>query len=188
MQINATQIREGMILLLENELYRVTWTMHRTPGKGNACMQTKLKNILNGRNLEKRFLSNERVEKATLETRSMQFLYKDADGYIFMDNETFDQNPVPDDIIGEAAKYLKEGTSYLITFYDGQIVGMDLPKSMDLRVLSAPPEIKKATAAASLRPVTVENDITVNAPAFIKEGDLIRVNTETGEYIERVKE
>jgi elongation factor P len=187
MQINATQIREGMILLLDNELYRVTWTMHRTPGKGNACMQTKLKNIVNGRNLEKRFLSSERVEKAVMETRSMQYLYKDSEGFIFMDNETFDQNPVPDDIIGEAAKFLKEDTSYIITFFEGQIVGMDLPKSMDLRVISAPPEIKKATASASLRPVLVENDMTIHAPAFIKEGDLIRVNTETCEYIERVK-
>lgn len=185
--INATQIREGMVLLIEDELYRVTWTMHRTPGKGNACMQTKLKNVINGRNLEKRFLSSERVEKATLETRSMQYLYKDADGYVFMDNETFDQNPVSEDVIGEAAKFLKEDTSYLITYYDGQVVGLELPKSMDLRVLSAPPEIKKATAAASLRPVVVENDLTVLAPAFIKEGDLIRVNTETCEYIERVK-
>jgi len=187
MQINATQIREGMVLLIDNELYRVTWTMHRTPGKGNACMQTKLKHVVNGRNLEKRFLSSERVEKAMLETKSMQYLYKDSEGYIFMDNETFDQITVSDDVIGEASKFLKEDTSYLITFFDGQIVGLELPKSMDLRVISAPPEIKKATAAASLRPVTVENDMTVNAPAFIKEGDLIRVNTETCEYIERVK-
>ena len=128
MQINATQIREGMVLIIDNELYRVTWKMHRTPGKGNACMQTKLKHIQNGRNLEKRFLSSERVQKASLDSRSMQYLYKDAAGYIFMDNETFDQITVPDDVVGESEKFLTEEVDYNITFYDEQIVGFELPK------------------------------------------------------------
>lgn len=187
MQINATQIREGMVLIIDNELYRVTWKMHRTPGKGNACMQTKLKNIVNGRNLEKRFLSSERVEKATLESRDMQYLYKDSSGFIFMDTTDFEQVSIPSDIIGDAEKFLKEETTYVVTFHDGQIVGIELPKTMELKVTYAPPEIKKATATSSLRPIEVENDMTVYAPAFIKEGDLIKVNTETGEYMERVK-
>ena len=187
MQINATQIREGMVLIVDNELYRVTWKMHRTPGKGNACMQTKLKHIVNGRNLEKRFLSSERVEKATLDTRSMQFLYTDADAFIFMDSETYEQIHIPKDIVGESQKFLKEDVSYEITFYDDQIVGLDLPKSMELLVTYAPPEIKKATASASLRPIMCENDIEVYAPSFIKAGDKIKINTETGDYVERVK-
>ncbi|RAP29917.1 elongation factor P [Candidatus Marinamargulisbacteria bacterium SCGC AG-343-D04] len=187
MQINATQIREGMILVVDNELYRVTWKMHRTPGKGNACMQTKLKNIQNGRNLEKRFLSSERVEKASLNSKSMQYLYKDTEQYIFMDNDNFEQIEVNKDIIGDADKFLKESEDYSITFYDDSIVGLELPKTMELTVTSAPPEIKKATASASLRPVILENDMTVNAPSFIKEGDIIKINTETGDYLERVK-
>ena len=188
MQINATQIREGMVLIIDDELYRVTWKMHRTPGKGNACMQTKLKHIQNGRNLEKRFLSSERVQKASLDSRSMQYLYKDAAGYIFMDNETFDQITVPDDVVGESEKFLTEEVDYNITFYDEQIVGFELPKTMDLKVTLAPPEIKKATATSSLRPIELENGMTVNAPAFIKEGDIIKINTETSEYLERVKQ
>ena len=187
MQINATLIREGMILIIDDELYRVTWKMHRTPGKGNAVMQTKLKNIINGRNMEKRFMSNERVQKASLDSRSMQYLYKESTDYIFMDNETYDQITVPADIIGESDKYLKESEDYEVTFFEENVVGFDLPRTMELVVVSAPPEIKKATAAASLRPVECENGITVNAPSFIKDGDIIKINTETGDYLERVK-
>jgi len=186
-QINATQIREGMVLIVEGDLYRVTWKMHRTPGKGNACMQTKLKHITNGRNLEKRFLSNERVEKASLDTKNMQFLYSDSSGYIFMDSVTFDQITLDKTLIGDAQKFLKEEIEYQVTFYDEQVVGLELPKTMELVVTYAPPEIRKATATSSLRPITCENDIEVNAPAFIKEGDKIKINTETGEYLERVK-
>lgn len=187
MQINATQIREGMILMIDDELYRVTYTMHRTPGKGNACMQTKLKNIINGRNLEKRFLSSERVERAELETRQMQFLYSDGEGHNFMDNETFEQISISDDLMGDSSKYLKESDNYAVTFHEGTPVGIELPKTIEIKVTMAPPEVKKATAAASLRPVELENGMTVNAPAFIKEGDMIRINTETNEYLERVK-
>ena len=187
MIINATQIREGMILRVENDLYRVTWTMHRTPGKGNAVMQTKLKHITSGKNLEQRFMSSERVEKADLDTREYQFLYKDGDDYLFMDNATFEQQPLPNDLIGESAKYLVEGETYLATFYQDEAVGIDLPKTMVLRVISAPPEIKRATATSSMRPVELERNIVINAPGFITEGDLIRFNTESGDYMERVQ-
>ena len=186
-QINATQIREGMILIVDNELYRVTWKMHRTPGKGNACMQTKLKHITNNRNLEKRFLSNERVEKASLEAKSMQYLYSDTSGFIFMDVTSYEQITINKELIGDAEKFLKEEVEYQVTFYEEKVVGLELPKTMELVVTYAPPEIKKATASASLRPITCENEIEVNAPTFIKEGDKIKVNTETGEYLERVK-
>ena len=187
MQINATQIREGMVLIVDGELYRVTWKMHRTPGKGNACMQTKLKHIQNGRNLEKRYLSSERVEKANLDTKSMQYLYKDASGYIFMDNETYDQITVLEDVVGDADKFLQDSADYNITFFEDTIVGLELPTTMELTVTMAPPEIRKATAASSLRPIELENGLTVNAPAFIKEGDIVKINTETLDYLERVK-
>jgi elongation factor P len=186
MQIVATQIRPGMVLLIEEELYRVTWTMHRTPGKGNACMQTKLKNIINGRNLEKRFLSADRVEKAELQTKTMQFLYKDSEGFNFMDHENYEQMQLPNDLIGESERFLSEGTLYVVTFYEENPVGLELPKTIDLKVTYAPPEVKKATATATMRPVELENGMTIQAPGFIKEGDFIKVNTETGEYLERV--
>ena len=187
MVIIATQIRVGMVLTINEELYRVTWTMHRTPGKGNACIQTKLKSIITGKNLEQRFMSNEKVEKADLETRDMQFLYTQPDGLVMMDNETFEQTVITDEIIGEGKEYLVEGENYPITVYESNPVGIDLPKTINLKVTEAPPEIKKATATNSLKPITLENGLVINAPGFVKTGDLIKVNTETNEYIERVK-
>lgn len=186
MQLQATQIRVGMILLIEKQLYRVVWTMHRTPGKGNACMQTKLKHVQSGKNLEKRFLSSERVEKASLETIDQQYLYAEPDSLVFMDLETFEQQNISKDIIGDGLKFLKEGETYPITIFDGQCIGIDLPNTIELKVTYAPPEIKKATATSSLRPVELENGLTIQAPGFIKENDIIKVNIETLEYLERV--
>lgn len=186
MQINATQIREGMILEINSELYRVLSTMHRTPGKGNACMQTRLKNIQNGKNLEKRFLSSERVEKAQLRTKKMQYLYKENNDYIFMDTETFDQLPLDDEMLGGGKNFLIDGEEYPVTFHEENPVGIELPTTVSLKVTTAPPVIKKATATSSMSPVELENGMTVNAPGFVKEGDVIKINIETMEYIERV--
>ncbi len=186
MIIIAIQIREGMILNLNGELYRATYVHHVTPGKGNALMQTKLKNIMTGKNLEQRFRPDEKVEKADLETHSMQYLYAEPNGLVFMNNENFEQATLPKDLIGEAEKYLKEGVDYQVTFYEGNAVGLDLPNTIELKVTNAPPEIRKATASSSLRPVEVENGMVVNAPAFVKDGDIIKINTETGEYLGRV--
>ncbi len=186
MAINATQIRVGMVLNVENELYRVTWIMHRTPGKGNACMQTKMKHILTGKNLEKRFLSNDRVDKADLETRNMQYLYSEADGLVFMDQETYEQIVIPKSLLDEAVPLLVEGDSYPVTMFEGNPVGIDLPASVILLVTEAPPDVKKATASAVLKPITLENGMIIQAPGFIKEGDRVKVNTETMEYVERV--
>lgn len=185
MQINATQIRVGNILDLEGELYRVTWTMHRTPGKGNAVMQTKLKHAISGKNMEKRFMSNERVEKAQLQTIEMQYLYAEGDSFIFMNNETYDQLPISGELIGDLAKILIEGDNYPVSFYDEMPVGVEFPKSITLKVTFAPPELKKATATSTLKPIELENGMTINAPGFIKEGDVIRINTDSMEYIER---
>lgn len=186
MIINATQIRVGMVLVVDNELYRVIWAMHRTPGKGNACMQTKLKHVKNGKNLEKRYLSSERVEKAVLEAKSMQYLYSEPESLIFMDEETFEQEPLPKDLIGDGLAFLKEGETYQVTIHDDQVIGIDLPATIEVKVTYAPPEVRKATATSSLRPVEVENGMTIQAPAFIKEGDIIKINTETVTYLERV--
>lgn len=187
MNITATQIRVGNILNLDGELYRVTWTQHVTPGKGVACMQTKLKNIINGKNLEKRFRSADRVEKAHLEERQMQYLYNDREDFIFMDNESFEQTTLPSNLLEGAEVYLVEETVYPVQFHEGTPLGIQLPTNVELKVTMAPPEVKKATATNSLRPIELENGMSVNAPAFVKEGDVIKVNTETGEYVERVK-
>ncbi|MEC8678813.1 MAG: elongation factor P [Candidatus Margulisiibacteriota bacterium] len=186
-QVVATQIRVGMILKIDGDLYKVNKTQHVTPGKGVACMQTKLKNIFNGKNLEKRFRSADRVERVSVMSKPMQFLYDDPSGYHFMDSETFDQITLETDFVGDKKWYLAEEQVYNVAFYESTPVDIDLPASVEFTVTSAPPEIRKATASSSLRPIEVDNGMTVQAPAFIKEGDKIKVNTETGEYIERVK-
>ncbi len=186
-QVVATQIRVGMILKVDGDLYKVSKTQHVTPGKGVACMQTKLKNIFNGKNLEKRFRSADRVERVSVVSKPMQFLYDDPTGYHFMDSETFDQITLEADFVGDKKWYLTEEQEYSIAFYESTPVDIDLPASVEFVVTTAPPEIRKATASSSLRPIEVDNGMTVQAPAFIKEGDRIKVNTDTGEYIERVK-
>jgi elongation factor P len=187
MQLVATQIRTGMILEIDGELYKVTDCDHVTPGKGVACMQTKLKNVVSGKNLEKRFRSADRVERAEFNGRNMQYLYADQEGHVFMDNENYEQVTLSNEMIGEQAIYLTMESNYDVQFHDGIAINLSLPKSVDLTVTVAPPEIKKATASASLRPVELENGMTVNAPSFIKEGDRVKINTDTNEYIERVK-
>ena len=168
MVINATQVRVGMILVINETLYQVTWCMHRTPGKGDACMQTKLKNIKTGKNSEFRFRSSDKVEKASLSSKAMQYLYADGDGFVFMDNESFEQITLLSDLISGREKFLTEGSNYDITFFEKDPVGLALPKTMSFNVVTAPPEIKKATANSSLRPITLENDMVVQAPGFIK--------------------
>lgn len=184
--IIATQIREGMVIRLNDELYRVTWVMHRTPGKGDACMQTKLKNIVNQKNMEHRFRSSDKVDRVDVKTESMQFLYKEHDQFVFMHDETFEQLHVADSLIEFGDDFLKEGESYAIQVVDAIIVGIEWPKTMVFVVTEAPPEIKRATATSSLRPVVLENGMTVNAPGFIKNGDTIRINTTDKSYVERV--
>lgn len=187
MIINATQVRVGQVLNVKGELYKVTYMQHVTPGKGQAVIQTKLKNILNDKNLEFRFRSGEKVEKADLETHDMQYLYGEPDGLIMMDNETFEQVTIPKSLLGEQERYLQEGETYPVTFYESQAIGIELPQTVTFTVTVAPPEIKRATVTNSLRPITLENGMQVNAPAFIKEGDVIKVNTDTHEYVERAK-
>lgn len=186
MLITATQIREGMILSIEGELYRVTYTMHVTPGKGVACMQTKMKHIVTGKNLEQRFRSNDKVDKAELSTKNMQFLYEDHDGYVFMDTDDYEQHTLSRELMGEQSKFLVADQNYAVSYYQGTAIGIELPQTVELKVTMAPPELRKATASAQNRPVELENGLTVLAPAFIKEGDVIRINTSTFEYMERV--
>ncbi len=185
MQINALQIKVGNVLEIDGDLYRVTYTQHVTPGKGVACMQTKMKNIISGKNLEKRFRSAETAEKVSLTDSQMQYLYEGQDGYTFMDNETFHQIELSTDLVGDDHFFLVEGESYSVQFHEETPIGLGLPNSVELKVTYAPKEVRKATASASLRPVELENNMTVNAPVFIKEGDVIRVNTSTKEYMER---
>lgn len=184
----GSQIKVGMIIKIDDELYKVVKTEHVMPGKGVAFMQTRLKNVLNPKkNLDKRFRSSEKVEQVDLIEIQAQYLYNDATNYFFMNTQSYEQIEVESEVLGEKAVFLVAENSYGILTYNENPVDVILPQSVVLEVSFAAPEIKKVTASASLRPVTVENDLTIQAPSFIKTGDKIRVNTETKEYIERVR-
>ena len=185
--INATQIRRGMVIKVEGDLFKVLEATHVTPGKGQALMQTKLRSLKDQTLLDYRFRSKDRVEQAFLETIEMEFLYQEGENYIFMNTENFEQIKLSPEIIGDDAKYLLPNVIFKIEMHEAKPVGVEPPLTLDLKVEKTEPFLKGATASASYKPAVLENGITVNVPPFIKEGDLIRIDTREDTYIERVK-
>lgn len=185
--ITATQIRAGMIIVRDGELYRVLKMTHVTPGKGHAHVQVKVRNLKSGTTYDWRFNSDDKVEKAHLDERSMQYLYKDGEGYHFMDLETYETIPIQEELLEEQKVYLQENDEVTVTFYEGKPVGVEIPPSAVFEVVSTEPVMKGATAAGGGKPATLSNGITVTVPQFVKVGDKVRIDTRTGEYLERVQ-
>jgi elongation factor P len=184
--ISATQLRAGMIILHEDDLYRVTSVRHLTPGNKRGFVQTKVKNLRTGVGAEFKFRSEDRLEQATLETRAMQYLYSDGDFRIFMDTENYEQLALRAEEIGELRWYLLPGHVVEVEFFDGKAVGISPPSNVELEVTDTQPALKGATASASYKPAVLETGITVQVPSFIEPGDRIRVDTSGGKYLERV--
>src|SRR3989338_5162938 len=183
--ISAIDLRVGMIIIYEGELYRVTYIHHLTPGNKRGSIQTKLRNLRTGIHFEQRFRSEIRLEKASLEQHDMEYLYAEGGHYYFMNTETYEQTMLPEDLVREVVQFLKSNQRVTINFYDGASVGIDLPLTVDLRVIETDPGMKKATISASTKPANLETGLTVQVPQFVKEGDVIRVDTSSGEYLER---
>ncbi len=185
--IPATQLRAGMIIKHENELFRVSNVVHVTPGNWRGMVQTKMRNLRSGTQIENRFRSEDRVERVTLEQHEMEFLYE-ADGmYHFMNTETFEQISLDRESLGDAVLYLTPSLKVQVEFYEGRPIGVSLPKTVDLQVVETEPSLKGATVTNVLKPAKVETGATVQVPPFISAGDVIRVDTETGEYLSRAK-
>jgi elongation factor P len=187
MKIKATQIRKGMIVIYNSELHVVTAMQHFTPGKGQAGVQAKMKNIKTGSNAENRFRSDENVEKANLETRKMEFLYNDGNSFYFMDQETYDQIPINSEMIGEAKFFLLPNTPCEVSFFDDNPLSVELPATMDLKIIETAPHLKTATVTSSYKAATVETGLVVQVPQFISEEEVIRIDTRDGKYLERAK-
>jgi len=187
MKLKAIQLRKGNIIEFNNDLYVLTETMHVTPGKGPAFFQTKMKSITTGSNAEKRFRPDEAVVKADLETRKVEFLYNDGDDYYFMDTETFEQFPLVAEFIGNDIYYLLPNTKVDVSFYQGRAIGIEVPLSVDLKVVETEPNLKTATVSSSYKPATLETGLNVQIPPFIEEGEVIRIDTRDGKYLERAK-
>lgn len=183
----TSDLRTGLIIKYNNDLQEVLNYEHRTPGNKRGFYQVKLKNLKNGRITENKFSSGETLNVVRLESRDFQYLYHDGSGYVFMDIENYNQISVTDEIIGKGSRYLKEGESVQILFDGENPVTVELPPHVELRVIEAPPGVKGDTATGGTKQVKVETGAIIKAPLFINENDIIRVDTRSGEYLERVK-
>ncbi len=185
--INATQIRKGMVIILDGALYKVHEATHITPGRWKAMIQTKLRSLKDGTITDYRFRSEDRVEQAFLEESEMEFLYMSGDDAVFMNLENFDQIRLSADIIGDGVNYLVPNIVFTIETHEGKPVGIRPPLTVDLKVVKTEPYLKGATQSASNKPASLETGLVVTVPQFIKEGDIVRVDTRDSKYIERAK-
>jgi elongation factor P len=185
--IEYSELRRGMIVLEEGQLCQVIDRDLKTPGNLPSKLRLRLKNLKTGYVSDKRVHPEDKVEVAYLETRAMQYLYQDGDGYVFMDKETFDQITLPTDLVSEQMVYLKENEDARITVYEGKPLSLELPNTVELKVVDTEPSVKGATAAAQYKPATLETGLVIKVPPFIAIGEMVQIDTRTGEYLSRAK-
>jgi len=185
--MNATDIRRGMVILYKDVPHRVLEFQHRTPGNLRAFVQAKLRNLESGLSTEARFSTSESIERAALEEQEMEYLYSDRGAYYFMNTETYEQIELDDETLGDAVHYLVPSTKIVVNVFEGRPLSVAVPDVVELEVVETIPELKGATASNSPKPAKLETGISVMVPPFIKEGDRVRVDTATGEYLERAR-
>jgi elongation factor P len=185
MAIPATQMRPGMIIKHNNDLHSVFSVEHRTPGNLRAFIQAKLRNLRTGAMFEHRFRSSDPIEKIVVDEIKMEFLYNDGDDYYFMDTGTYEQTNLKRDMLGDAVEYLTANLQISVEFFDGKAVGIELPQTVELKVIETEPGLKSATASSVTKPAKTETGLVVQVPPFINEGDKIKVDTSEGAYLSR---
>jgi elongation factor P len=183
--IQATRLKKGMLVKMDQDLFRVLELQHVTPGNLRGFVRVKLRNIRSGTLSDQKLRSEDSVERATLDEREMQYLYQDGDDYYFMDTSSYEQIHINSEALGDSVNYLKPEMTINVEFYGTEPVGIELPQTVDLKVVETVPGIKGATASAQTKPARTETGLVVTVPPFINNGDVIRVNTETGEYQSR---
>jgi elongation factor P len=183
---DTSQFKNGLKIEIDGNPFTIVYFQHVKPGKGGAFVRTKIKNLLNGRVLDRTFRSGEKVEIADISESTMQYLYHDGDNLVFMDTETFDQIPIPPEVIGEQIEFMLENMNVGVLFWKGKPVNVQLPNYIEAKVVQSDPGIKGDTSSGANKPATLECGATINVPLFIKEGDVLRVDTRTREYSERV--
>jgi len=184
--ISTNDFRTGLTIEVEGDIYTVVEFQHVKPGKGSAFVRSKLKNIKTGAVIERTFRAGEKLPRARLERREMQYLYNDGGAFIFMDTESYDQISLSKEQLNDATKYLKENMSLGVMMYHEEIIGVDLPHAVELEVVETEPGIKGDTASGGGKPAKLETGAMVQVPFFINIGDIVRVDTRSGDYIERV--
>jgi elongation factor P len=184
--IQATRLKRGMLIKLENDLFRVLDLQHFTPGNKRGFIQAKMRNIRTGMQGDNKFRAEEDVERAILDERQMQYLYRDGDPFHFMDTATYEQIHIDVEVLGDNANYIVPESTILVEFYEEEPVGIELPVTVDLKVVDTVPGINRATASAQVKPATLETGLVVQVPPFVSVGDTLRISTETGEYLKKV--
>jgi elongation factor P len=188
MAFPATQIRRGMVLVFNGEPCRVVEFRHHTPGNLRAMVQAKLKNIRTGASFDHRFRAADSIERAAMETHDLEFMYQGAGTYHFMNTENYDQVEMDDEVLGDAAQWMQPGMKIQAEYYNGNPIGIQLPNSLNLEIVDTAPVMKTATKTASTKPAKLSNGVTINVPEFVAQGERVRVNPTTGEYMDRAKD
>ena len=183
--MKSQEVRNGMALEIDGQIWLVANTDHVKPGKGPAYTQLKLKNLKSGSHMDRRLRSGEDVDQAVLDRRVMEYLYSDGSGAIFMDTESFDQSTIASEILGNAMDYLKPNSALTVLVYEGNVVSIELPGTVELEITDTPPGIKDATKTNQLKEATCETGLKTRVPPFINQGEVVRISTETGEYTGR---
>lgn len=186
MGLSVSEMRKGMSILYEGELYEIVEYEHSKRGRGGAVGKTKLKHLKTGRVTSATFKGSENVESAFLESRQLQYVYHDGEDYVFMDTERFDQFPIAKGVLGEQVDYLVEGDNVLGRYYNDALVRVDLPNFVELEVTHTEPGVKGDTVSNVEKPATLETGVVVSVPLFVKQGDTLKVDTRTGTYVERL--
>ena len=184
--ISAGEFRNGVTFEFEGNVFQVVEFQHVKPGKGAAFVRTKLKNVISGAVVEKTFRPTEKMPKAHIERKNMAYSYNDGDLFYFMDNETFDMMPLSQDQLGDALKFVTENMNVVVLSYKGNVFGVEPPTFVELKVTETEPGFKGDTSTGATKPATLETGATINVPLFVDQDDVIRVDTRTGEYMERV--
>jgi elongation factor P len=184
--IDVNELRKGVTFTMDGELYKVIDYQHHKPGRGKAVIRTRLRNLRSGATIDKNFTSGDRVQDIRLDHQAVQYLYNDGDLYYFMDTETYEQPSLSAEILGEAVNYLTDGLILELSTYEGEPIDIDLPVTVELKVVEAPPGFAGDTATGATKEITLETGLKVQVPLFVEKGDHIRVDTRTAEYLTRV--
>lgn len=187
MALNITDLKKGTIFQIDGVPYRVVDYNQKVMGRGGSIVNVRIKSLLDGKVLEKTYKGNEQLDSANVTSQNVQYLYSDGNTFYFMDEETFEQFEVPTDIVGDSAGYIKEGDRVQAQLFNGRVINIELAKNVPLVVTYTENVVKGDTTSSVLKDATLETGITIKVPAFIKQGDVIKVDTRTGEYLERAK-
>jgi elongation factor P len=183
--ISSNEFRTGLTIEVEGDIYTVVEFQHVKPGKGSAFVRCKLKNIRTGGVVERTFRAGEKLARAHLEHKEMQYLYREGDSFVLMDNETYEQVSLSEAQLGDSTKYLKENMNLYLLTYSDDLIGVELPNTVELKVVAADPGLRGDTATGGTKAATLETGLVIQVPLFIEEGTVIKVDTRSGEYLER---